>query len=399
MQRREIEEGVVFKEIVKNGRNFFGAAFRIAFEVDGENGLVQAHADEYPAVAVLLVEIQPDSLVVFRGRRNEGQGPGIAGQLFDDPVAQGLEIAAFFKVQARFFRFRRLGQIPDEIGELAPVFALSGQRDQKPRDEISAVVEEVVLFERGVPAGLDGERGIFSRGVAPDGFVDDVFVASAETAVLSAVRLNELRQPVARHRIGHDRARLFGKQDGRDEGDQPVAVDLFAVFVHGARPVHVGVENDPEIGPGIFHRFAHRAHRRFVFGVGDVIGKAPVRFEKLRAGRVRAEREKHFFRIESARAVSGVHENALAFQRPFFARRRPDFLYESRGIDVEIGSGFPAARGDCGEIALRRGGENFSDVLGAQSAVGRKELEAVAVEGQMAGGDHHRAVAGERFVF
>ena len=129
LQRREIEEGVFFKEIVKNGRNFFCAAFRVAFKVDGENGLVQAHADEYPAVAVRFVKIQPDSLVVFRGRRNEGQGPGIVGQFFDDPVAQGFEIAAFFKVQARFFRFRRLGQVPDEIGEFSPVFALFGQRD------------------------------------------------------------------------------------------------------------------------------------------------------------------------------------------------------------------------------------------------------------------------------
>ena len=360
---------------------------------------MQAHPHERPAVAVFLVEIQADAFVIFGRGGGVGEGLCICREIAYHPLAQRLEVAVLFKADARLFRLFRLGQVFDEIGQLPARPALFCKGDEQPRHEIGAVVEKIVLFEGGVPARLYGERRVFAGGVPPHGFVDDVFVPALVAAVLSAPALDEFRQAVARDRVGDDGARLFREQNRRDEGDQPVAVDLFAVFVHGARPVHVRIEDDAEVRLVFLHGFADRAHRLFVFGIGDMSREHSVRVEILRARRVRAEGNEHFVRVKSARAVARVHENALAFQRLPFPRRRPHLFHQRRRIRGEEGSPLPFPRRRFGEGLFRRAGEDLLHLFAAQSAVGREEFQPVAVEGEMAGGDHDRTVAAEIALF
>ena len=113
---------------------------------------------------------------------------------------------------------------------------------------------------------------------------------------------------------------MLFQQNGGNERDEAVAVDLLAVRRDCPRTVDVGIEDDAEIGMVFFDRRADGLHRRLVLGIGDVVGKAPVGFQKLRTRRVRPQRLQDEVGIKSARAVARVHEDALARKRLLHAR-------------------------------------------------------------------------------
>ena len=147
------------------------------------------------------------------------------------------------------------------------------------------------------------------------------------------------------------------------------------------------------------HRLADGSHRRFVFGVGNMIGKTAVRLQKLRARRIRSERLQDFIDVKSARAVPRVYENPLALQGLRFARRAADLFDEILRIGVEIRLFYPASARLFGKRRRGGKGEDFFDVLRFQAALRREKFQAVAVEGEVAGRNHHRAVRGPAFVF
>ena len=247
-------------------------------------------------------------------------------------------------------------------------------------------------------AGLDGERRIFPFRVQPFALVDDIFIAALEAVVYAAVRADELGQSVARHGIGDNVcARPFAEQNRRNEGDETVAVDLFSVRRDGARTVYVRVEDDPEISVVAADRLADGAHRLFVFGIGNMVGKISVRVEKLRTRRVRAERFQHEIGVKPARTVSCVDDDPFSGERLLFPAGGTDFFYQIGCIFFDI-----TVRRDGSlplrECSLRREFEHFRHVRAFETALLQKELQTVLLIGEVACRDHDRSVRQSLFL-
>ena len=71
-----------------------------------------------------------------------------------------------------------MAQILDEVAEGFSLRVCLCRSDEELYCKVGAVVEVVVLAERAVPRGLDGERGDLACRVAADALVDDVLVAA-----------------------------------------------------------------------------------------------------------------------------------------------------------------------------------------------------------------------------
>ena len=95
-------------------------------------------------------------------------------------------------------------------------------------------------------AGLDGQGAVHPLGVELQGLVDDVFIPPLVPVVPAPQgTLDVLLEAVGGDGVGDDGAPGAVLQgDGGGQGHQPVAVDLLALPVYGAAPVHVGIEDD-----------------------------------------------------------------------------------------------------------------------------------------------------------
>ena len=133
-----------------------------------------------------------------------------------------------------------------------------------------------------------------------------------------------------------------------------------------------------------------------------MVRKMTVRFQELACGNIRSQRLQDLLRVKSACAVSGVHDDLQSRKR--FVRRfgmlhfRDDLFPEMRGISCDqvffmygavIGFGCKMIL----EIFTLRAVDDMADIFFVQSAVAVKILETVAVERQVAGGDHDRPIA------
>ena len=208
---------------------------------------------------------------------------------------------------------------------------------------------------------------------------------------------DERGKPARGDRVRHDgRARMLLQQHGGDQRDQAVSVELFAVVCDRARAIHIRVEDDAHVGFVVQHALRDGIHRRLVLRVWLVVGKMPVGFEELAARGVRAQRLQHAIHIKPARAVTRVHDDAKSLERMvvvFGVYPAADSLDQPRGIDrEEIHLRARAALQGGDERVRLRAGENARDVALFQSAVFGEKLHAVAVPGQVARGEHDRAV-------
>ena len=240
---------------------------------------------------MLPVEIDTHALEIVWSGRQIGRFFDVIGKILQKPGTERLKIAPWNELQPDLCRLGGLGKIGNELHEVFSFLRAFGKGDEKAGHEIGAVVEEIVLLEGGMTARLDGERGILALRIEALALVDDILVTALEAMMHAAVRRNEGGEPVARHGIGDDvGAGLLLEQDGGNESDETVAVDLLTLRRNGARTIDVGIEDDAEIGAIGFHGRTDGLHRRLVLGIGDVIGKAPVRLQKLRTRRIRPQR-------------------------------------------------------------------------------------------------------------
>ena len=123
-----------------------------------------------------------------------------------------------------------------------------------------------------------------------------------------------------------------------------------------------------------------------------MVGEAAVRQEELAAGGIRAERGKNLSCEETACAVARVHEDAEAGKRLLHARGGTDLFPEHFSIGGQEICPCRRRRAACGEAACARRGKDLRDVLLFKAALCGEEFEAVALKGQVACGDHDRAV-------
>ena len=94
-------------------------------------------------------------------------------------------------VQADFAALDRLFQVGNQAAErLALLLELHGA-DNQHRDEIHAVIKEVILAQGGVTARFNRQRAGNALFVQADGFVDDVAVAALVAVMLTAPVVDE----------------------------------------------------------------------------------------------------------------------------------------------------------------------------------------------------------------
>ena len=155
---------------------------------------MNAQTEQEPAVAVFLVEGYADPLVVIVGNLEGLLCLGVLCQIVNDLLSIGAEIL-FGNLDADLLALHRLFQIFDQAFQFLAFLAELSHLNDDLGDEVSAVIQEVILPHSGMTGGFDGQRAVYLVFVLPDGFVNDVLVASLEAEVLTAeLLLNELFQ-------------------------------------------------------------------------------------------------------------------------------------------------------------------------------------------------------------
>lgn len=179
----------------RNGARLAGdrarAMLPVAFDIQRKDRIVQRKAQEEPAVAVRFIEIYAHALAVVRRDAPAGLLLRVLRKRIKHRCARGAEVLRK-DLQPELTALDRLVKPFEQALERAP----RGDLHQKAGDEIRAIVKEIILLERGVAGGLNGELAVLPRGVEPQRLVDDVAVAAAEAAVHAAVRGDKLRKPV-----------------------------------------------------------------------------------------------------------------------------------------------------------------------------------------------------------
>ena len=250
-------------------------------------------------------------------------------------------------------------------------------------------------------AGLYGQGAVHALPVQPQGLVDDILIPPLKAVVVPAQRLlNKQLQPVAGDGIRHHRtAGAVLQRNGRGQRHQPVAVDLPAVGIHRAAPVHVRVEDHAQVAAAGAHRLANAFHGIGVLRVGNMVGEAAVRLQIPAAGDIGPQRRQHLVGIKAAGAVARVHSDLKSLQGPlcFFHMYPPaDDLPQVGGIGLHMVTGEHAAPGGfLRGFPLLCPGEDLFHIRGVQTALPGEELQPVAVPGVVAGGDLHGGGAGQ----
>ena len=119
----------MFQKSVEFRNDLFRAALFFAFRIYGKNRFVQTHSHKQPSGAVIFIEIQPYSLVIFRCGSNVRFFRRMRFEFFDQFRAQRLEIATRLKTKSQFRRFDGHFQIRDQIREFLSVFRRFCKRD------------------------------------------------------------------------------------------------------------------------------------------------------------------------------------------------------------------------------------------------------------------------------
>ena len=352
-----------------------------------------------PGVVHAAVQIEADAhaLAVVRGQLPLRVVQRVAEDGLDDLLPRRAEVLLIQNGQAQLHALHRLLQFIDEGGQrLALPLAAQRLADQ-PRDQIHAVVQEVVLPQRRVAAGFDGQRAVDALLVQADGLVDHVAVAALEAVVGAAPFGDELIEAGAGHAVGDEgRAGVLLQQDGGDQRDQAVAVDGLAVLIHDGRAVAVRVEDHAQVGAALQHRPRQRGHGGCVLRVGDVVGEAAVGIQELAALDLRAQLLQEAG-VEAARAVARIHDHMQAQQRLQALVVQALAHHSGQGGGVG-GEEVHLLDQRIGNLHLRGGLDQLPHAGGVQAALAGDELEAVLLRGMVAGGDHDGAVGPQGFL-
>ena len=134
---------------------------------------MERHAQECPAA-------REDEAHALVGGAGDRESP-ILGALLErgeDVTSVGLDVVRARDLDTDLALLGGVAQILDEVAEGFALRVCLCRSDEELYCEVGAVVEVVVLTERAVPRGLDGERGDLACRVAADALVDDVLVAA-----------------------------------------------------------------------------------------------------------------------------------------------------------------------------------------------------------------------------
>lgn len=184
---------VCFQKFSHICEHFFSAARGVALEIQNENRVMHAHAQQEPSVAVIFVSIYSDALVVYLLRLPAVALFGERFQVGYNFFAVGFEI---FKVylEPAFKLLRRLFKVGDKALEAAAALFEQSRFYYQLRNEIRAVVEIVILPECGMAGGLNRKRAVDALFIEFYLLVDNILIAALKSDMLAAMRLDEFRK-------------------------------------------------------------------------------------------------------------------------------------------------------------------------------------------------------------
>ncbi len=358
---------------------------------------MKGHPDKNPTFCAVKVEVDTDALVV---RLDDFQAFVLVGKSLEfcqHILTVGGEI---FQIDLDSYISLILGfsQCSNQVGDVFVLFLEERQFDQYLGDDISTVVQEVVLLEGAVAGGLDGQGAQGALVVQTDGFIDDVLVSSLEAVVFAAQGIDEYGEAVGSDGIGDNGCSgMFIQCDGAHQGNQIVAVDRFAAGIDDRSTIHIGVEDDAKIG----FRFEGGADDGLdgflVFRIRYMVGEIAIRIEELTARSVCTKDLQYLLGEEPACAVSGIHNDFHAFERSVAAGAFLDNIDDVAGVSSHKVKSLKGVKvfDVCGGI-VDACNECF-DVPFVQTAVFCEELHAVPVERQVACRNHDTGVAVDIF--
>ena len=156
------------------------AASLFGFQVDGDHRIVKRGAQKEPALHFFVVKGHADTLVVRAYDVETRICLAVGVKVREDFLPVGLEILRGDAVPD-FGRLSGLAELFDQgLDLLSFLLELRHAADDLGGD-VGAVIGEIILLERAVAGGLDGELTDFAGGIQLDALVDDVLVASLET--------------------------------------------------------------------------------------------------------------------------------------------------------------------------------------------------------------------------
>ena len=161
-------------------RDLFRTANGVGLDVQGKQRIVQRKTQQEPAVAVCLIKVDADTLEVAGSQAPAFLSLGISGQFVDYLLAIGLEVIQQ-DVHTELLALCRLLQVGNEGFQGVAFLLAASQLDEELGNDVSAVIQEVVLLECTVTGGLDCQLAVLAQTVQTDGFVDNITVATPET--------------------------------------------------------------------------------------------------------------------------------------------------------------------------------------------------------------------------
>ena len=218
--------------------------------------------------------------------------------------------------------------------------------------------------------------------------------------VFAAMRLDKLGQSLRGHGVGDDcRARVLPEYYRSDECDERVAVDGVTIVVHDGRTVHVGVEDDTQVGMVTGDGPADCHHGIRALGVGSMVGEVSVRIQIDTTRGVSPQGLQYLLGEETTRSVARIDHDVEARQRLVPLVHLPlDVVAEQLAVLLhEVPLGRLAREVLFFILALLSHEEQFLDVLLAKATLWSEELQSVAVPGQVTC-RHHDGTINRRLV-
>ena len=142
----------------------------VALNIQRQQRIVQRKPKQEPAIAVNLVQVNTNTFVIAGSEAPAFLGLGISGQLVNDTLTIGLEVIQQ-NVHAELHTLSWFFQRSNERFQRITRLLAASQFNEKLCNNISAIIQEIVLLECAVTGGLDGQLAVLTQAVQPDVFI------------------------------------------------------------------------------------------------------------------------------------------------------------------------------------------------------------------------------------
>ena len=362
-----------------------------------------AQTQQEPTITVFLVKGHTNAFIVIISYKELLLFSGIVLEVSDNFLTVSTEVL-LVDSDTNFLALDRLLEVGDQAVEGLALHTKLCSFDDDLCDEVSTVIEEVILLHSGMTGSLNCQRTGNTVLILTNGFVNDIFVASLETQVLAAKCLfDELLQPGRGDGVGHNhRTLVVFESDSSSQSNQTVAVDFFAFGIYGTTTVNIGIENHTQISTAGLHGGTNGSHCLGIFGVRDMIREHTVRLKELTAAYISPQRFEHLGGIETADTISGIDYDLEALERMMVVVLVVDLLLDEftqvARVVTHIGVlDYMTANGRRKLFAVLCIGQHSGNVFAFQTAFTGEEFKTISIKRMVAGSDLNCTVTSQLY--